>query len=81
MNLFSTWRVQTADGLAQVPTGYGDIPALGPLLPGDLGHPILTAASSCPCGHVLPRWAQNRKNSAGCRIFGRSLTLAVGQNP
>lgn len=29
------------DALAGAPTGYGDVPKLGPQLPGDLGRPIL----------------------------------------
>src|SRR5258707_15880211 len=30
-----------ADALAGAPKGYGDVPQLGPPLPGDLGPPIL----------------------------------------
>ncbi|WP_066793677.1 TrbI/VirB10 family protein [Sphingomonas soli] len=30
-----------ADALSGLPTGYGDVPKLGPPLPGDLGRPIL----------------------------------------
>lgn len=30
-----------SDALAGAPTGYGDVPQLGPPLPGDLGRPIL----------------------------------------
>ena len=41
--LFSTERVQPADSLAQLPADYGDVPQLGPPLPGDLGRPILSA--------------------------------------
>ena len=39
--LFTTDRRQTADGLRDLPGSYGDVPALGPALPGDLGGPIL----------------------------------------
>ncbi len=41
--LFTTERRQTADGLRDLPASYGDIPALGPPLPGDLGGPVLRA--------------------------------------
>ncbi|WP_254446743.1 TrbI/VirB10 family protein [Ruegeria sp. HKCCD8929] len=41
--LFSTDHIQTADGLSQLPRDYGDIPRLGPPLPGELGRPILSA--------------------------------------
>ncbi len=41
--LFTTDRRQTADGLRDLPSSYGDVPALGPPLPGDLGGPVLRA--------------------------------------
>ncbi|MFD1911860.1 TrbI/VirB10 family protein [Halodurantibacterium flavum] len=41
--LISTDRRQTADGLQGLPGSYGDVPVLGPPLPGDLGRPILRA--------------------------------------
>lgn len=41
--LISTDRRQTADGLQGLPGTYGDVPVLGPPLPGDLGRPILRA--------------------------------------
>lgn len=41
--LFSTERVQQAEGLTQLPRDYGDIPRLGPPLPGELGRPVLSA--------------------------------------
>lgn len=41
--LFTTERRQTADGLRDLPGSYGDVPVLGPALPGDLGGPILRA--------------------------------------
>lgn len=34
-------RKATPDALASVPSNYGDVPRLGPPLPGDLGRPIL----------------------------------------
>lgn len=45
--LYSTVNTPTADGLADLPAGYGDLkplpPVLGPPLPGDLGAPMLQA--------------------------------------
>lgn len=41
--LFTTERQQRADGLEDLPADYGDIPQLGPPLPGDLGGPIVRA--------------------------------------
>ncbi|WP_227268106.1 TrbI/VirB10 family protein [Roseobacter weihaiensis] len=41
--LFSTERVQEAEGLSQLPRDYGSIPQLGPPLPGELGRPVLSA--------------------------------------
>jgi len=41
--LFSTERVQEAEGLSRLPRDYGDVPQLGPPLPGELGRPILGA--------------------------------------
>ncbi|WP_299864084.1 TrbI/VirB10 family protein [uncultured Roseobacter sp.] len=41
--LFSTERVQEAEGLTRLPRDYGSIPQLGPPLPGELGRPILSA--------------------------------------
>ncbi|WP_341863852.1 TrbI/VirB10 family protein [Gymnodinialimonas sp. 57CJ19] len=41
--LYSTERIQAAEGLSQLPTNYGDVPRLGPPLPSELGRPILSA--------------------------------------
>lgn len=41
--LYSTERIQAAEGLSQLPTNYADVPRLGPPLPGELGRPILSA--------------------------------------
>ena len=35
--LYNTDRKPTAEGLAKLPSSYGDIPKLGPPLPGDIG--------------------------------------------
>lgn len=41
--LFSTDRVQEAEGLSRLPSDYGSIPQLGPPLPGELGRAVLSA--------------------------------------
>ncbi|MEM1381817.1 MAG: TrbI/VirB10 family protein [Pseudomonadota bacterium] len=41
--LFSTERVQEAEGLLGLPRDYASIPRLGPPLPGELGRPVLSA--------------------------------------
>jgi type IV secretion system protein VirB10 len=41
--LYNTDSRNTADKLAGMPKDYGDVPKLGPPLPGDLGRPILNA--------------------------------------
>ena len=41
--LFSTERIQAAEGLSTLPRDYGDIPRLGRPLPGELGRAILGA--------------------------------------
>jgi type IV secretion system protein VirB10 len=41
--LYNTDSRNTADKLAAMPKDYGDVPKLGPPLPGDLGRPILNA--------------------------------------
>lgn len=41
--LFSTERVQEAEGLSRLPRDYASIPQLGPPLPGELGRPVLSA--------------------------------------
>lgn len=41
--LFSTERVQEAEGLLGLPRDYASTPQLGPPLPGELGRPVLSA--------------------------------------
>ncbi|MEM8759721.1 MAG: TrbI/VirB10 family protein [Pseudomonadota bacterium] len=41
--LYSTERVQQAEGLTELPRDYGEVPQLGPPLPGELGRPVLAA--------------------------------------
>jgi type IV secretion system protein VirB10 len=55
-NLYNTQNQNVADGVATLPSNYGDLPKqapqLGPPLPGDLGPPILHAeqGSNTPAG-------------------------------
>jgi type IV secretion system protein VirB10 len=55
-NLYNTQNQNVADGVASLPSNYGDLPKqapqLGPPLPGDLGPPILHAeqGSNTPAG-------------------------------
>jgi type IV secretion system protein VirB10 len=55
-NLYNTQNQNVADGVASLPSTYGDLPKstpqLGPPLPGDLGPPILHAeqGSNTPAG-------------------------------
>ena len=51
--LFTTQNRPTADELRRLPSDYGDVPQLGPALPGDLGRPIRRAQEEGrPIHHV-----------------------------
>jgi len=52
--LFSTERVQEAEGLSRLPRDYGSIPQLGPPLPGELGRPVLSAQRRGQAVPVVP---------------------------
>jgi type IV secretion system protein VirB10 len=43
-----------SDTLAGLPSSYGDVPKLGPALPGDLGRPILSAQRARDEGETAP---------------------------
>jgi type IV secretion system protein VirB10 len=53
-----------ADGLANAPKDYGQIPKLGPPLPGDLGGPILAAQQRGGTGVPLPPVGTSPRASA-----------------
>ena len=65
--LYNTDGVAVADNLAGAPKDYGQVPKLGPPLPGDLGKPILDAqrrgdvaalppiGAAAACGSGRPR--------------------------
>lgn len=55
--LFSTDRVQEAEGLSRLPSDYGSIPRLGPPLPGELGRPVLAAQRQGQSVPVVPTMA------------------------
>lgn len=68
--LYNTEGVTVADNLAGAPKDYGQVPKLGPPLPGDLGKPILDAqrrgdvAALPPVGTVPPNPAANAAEAA-----------------
>lgn len=56
--LFNTDGVAVADNLAGAPKDYGEVPRLGPPLPGDLGKPILDAQRRGDIAELPPIGAQ-----------------------
>ena len=46
--LYNTDRKPTAEGLAKLPSSYGDIPKLGPPLPGDIGDAMHKVDTKLP---------------------------------
>ena len=68
--LYNTEGVTVADNLAGAPKDYGQVPKLGPPLPGDLGKPILDAqrrgdvAALPPVGAAPPIPAANAAEAA-----------------
>ena len=68
--LYNTEGIAVADSLAGAPKDYGQVPKLGPPLPGDLGKPILDAqrrgdvAALPPIGAQQPLPANARGNAA-----------------
>lgn len=68
--LYNTEGVAVADNLAGAPKDYGQVPKLGPPLPGDLGKPILDAqrrgdvAALPPVGPMPPAAPPNPATNA-----------------
>jgi type IV secretory pathway VirB10-like protein len=56
--LFNTDSIAVADNLAGAPKDYGDVPRLGPPMPGDLGKPILDAQRRGDIAALPPIGAQ-----------------------
>lgn len=76
------------DALASAPASYGDVPVLGPPLPGDLGRPILehqrsmgVVPSAEPASDAAARFAQRaeaeRQRVAGERKAARQSAVMV----
>ncbi len=63
-------RKATPDALAHAPASYGDVPRLGPPLPGDLGRPILEhqreleAQQTAPSSDPVPAEAERARAAA-----------------
>jgi type IV secretion system protein VirB10 len=75
-----------ADALADAPKTYGDVPRLGPPLPGDLGRPILehersigTAPSEAPLDSERARAAaeEQRERTAAAKQAARTSPVIV----
>ncbi|POF33946.1 TrbI/VirB10 family protein [Roseibium marinum] len=88
--LYSTERIQAAEGLSRLPTDYTRIPQLGPPLPGELGRPILSAqqrGQPVPAVVTAPavdpdeqRRLQELEAARLSRLFAEAKT-AIGEQP
>ncbi|EAP89339.1 possible trbI, a component on a type IV secretion system (Y10832) [Oceanicaulis sp. HTCC2633] len=88
--LYSTERIQAAEGLSRLPTDYTHIPQLGPPLPGELGRPILSAqqrGQPVPAVATAPavdpeeqRRLQELEAARLSRLFAEAKT-AIGEQP
>lgn len=91
--LFSTERVQQAEGLIGLPRDYGDVPQLGPPLPGELGRPVLsTQRRGDPVPPVLTPAApavdpaeqlrlQQEEAARLSRLFAEANTVVTAASP
>ncbi|MEE4454332.1 TrbI/VirB10 family protein [Novosphingobium resinovorum] len=78
-----------SDTLAGLPSSYGDVPKLGPALPGDLGRPILSAqreraeseTSSARSDDTEARRQQRLAEAKAARESGLLAQLASSQSP
>lgn len=87
--LYSTERIQAAEGLSRLPTDYTHVPQLGPPLPGELGRPILSAqqrGQPMPAVVVAPavdpdeqRRLQELEAAWLSRLFAEAKTSTSGQ--
>jgi type IV secretion system protein VirB10 len=90
-NLYNTQNQNVADGVANLPSNYGDLPKptpqLGPPLPGDLGPPILHAeqGSNTPAGtnaanqQLIQEQDSARTSSLFVQTASASTALQQGQ--
>ncbi|AXB75865.1 TrbI/VirB10 family protein [Novosphingobium sp. P6W] len=79
-----------SDTLAGLPSSYGDVPKLGPALPGDLGRPILSAQRNRAEGETAPgrtddnaeaRRQQRLAEAKAARESGLLAQIASSQSP
>lgn len=78
----------STDTLNALPASYGDVPKLGPPLPGDLGRPILErqrqlaaeAQSPAPPDHVAQAAAAEREQALAERKAARESGLLVSRS-
>jgi type IV secretory pathway VirB10-like protein len=84
-NLYNTQNQNVADGVASLPSSYGDLPKptpqLGPPLPGDLGPPILHAeqGSNTPAGTNAPnqQLIQEQDAARTSSLFAQTATAST----
>ncbi len=62
--LLNTEGAARPDALADAPRDYGDVPKLGPPLPGDLGAPILAAQPHWSCANACANGSRDRTTAA-----------------
>ncbi len=92
--LYSTDRVQQAEGLSTLPGSYADIPRLGPPLPGYLGRPTIAAQErgvAVPTGPVTAgptpldpdeqRRLQEIESARLSALFAEARTVPPGGAP
>lgn len=80
-------RKAAPDALANAPSSYGDVPRLGPPLPGDLGRPILEQQKELGTAPAFDRTAETeraqaaaeaeRQRAAAAREAARSSAVMV----
>jgi type IV secretion system protein VirB10 len=90
-NLYNTQNQNVADGVASLPSNYGDLPKqapqLGPPLPGDLGPPILhaeqgnntTAGTNAANQQLIQEQDSARTSSLFVQTASASTTLQQSQ--
>jgi len=72
--LYNTAGVAVADNLVGAPKDYGQVPKLGPALPGDLGKPILDAQRRGDVAALPPVGAQPATRAANSAEMARQRT-------